>query len=145
MCILAGKLLLLHSDPRLLHTLQSACRIHGQQLLASRPLAVPGPRRTVLQVADSIRPGAPTAAPPEASLTASLRAPTTVTLADGTTVTLVNPTPRQLPRQQQTGVTWTGLLGVLALTATALMAAAATCFMLYVRPVLQVRIGIRLA
>lgn len=83
---------------------------------------------------------APTAAPPEASLTISV-APTTVTLADGTTVTLVDPAPRQLLTPQQTGpgvVTWTGLLGALALIATALVAAAATCFMLYVRPVLQV-------
>lgn len=79
---------------------------------------------------------------------------TIVRLADGTTVRLVNPTPQQLAlghsqqysnpllqqQQQQQGlaVTWPWLLGGLGLSAAALLAAAASLFMLYVRPILQV-------
>lgn len=110
-------------------------------MLIAHLLAAPGARGTLQQLSASIRPAAPTAEPPEASLTASI-APVTVTLADGTTVTLVEPTPRQLLRYQRAqpaAVSRTGLLGVLALAATALIAAAAACFMLFVRPMLKVR------
>jgi hypothetical protein len=41
-------------------------------------------------------------------------------------------------QQQQPTVTLTGLVAALGLAATALFAAAATCFMLYLRPVIQV-------
>jgi hypothetical protein len=80
---------------------------------------------------------------------------TIVRLADGTTVRLVKPTPQQLAMSQQTqqysnplllqqqqqqglGLTWPGLLGGLGLAAAALLGVAASLFMLYVRPILQV-------
>lgn len=90
------------------------------------------------QLSAFFKSAAPSASPPEASLTIA-PAPTTVKLADGTTVTLVDPAPRPVtPAASQTAITLPGLLGVLALSSTTLLAAAATCFMLYVRPVLQV-------
>jgi hypothetical protein len=44
----------------------------------------------------------------------------------------------QQAQQQGLGLTWPGLLGGLGLAAAALLGIAASLFMLYVRPILQV-------
>jgi hypothetical protein len=44
----------------------------------------------------------------------------------------------QQQQQQGLGLTWPGLLGGLGLAAAALLGVAASLFMLYVRPILQV-------
>jgi hypothetical protein len=47
-------------------------------------------------------------------------------------------TPSYGPPPASVTVTWTGLLAALGLAATALLAAATTCFFLYIKPVMQV-------